>query len=193
MTVSERKAALRALASERRRGTHDTVGAAAGEQIRDHFLAALGNALPGPTVAGYWPMRSEADPRPLLEHLHESGFTCALPVVEAPRRPLLFRRWRPHMALEPGAYGERIPGPEAEAVAPSTLLVPLLAFDRSGYRLGYGGGFYDRTIAQLRRTTSVLAVGLAFAAQEVERVPRDRRDRRLDWVVTEADAFRVGA
>ena len=192
MTLSDQKAMLRATARDRRAAAHAAIGQSAGERILGAFLAGPGHGERHDTVSGYWPMRTEADPVPLLTHLHGAGAVCALPVVDARDGPLLFRRWQPNMDLEPGAYGEMIPGADAAVVTPSTLLVPLLAFDRDGHRLGYGGGYYDRTLIRLRGAGRVVAVGIAFSAQEVEGVPHDHTDQTLDWIVTESEAIRTG-
>jgi 5-formyltetrahydrofolate cyclo-ligase len=143
-------------------------------------------------VSGYWPVQDELDPRPLMLALAARGAQLALPVAEARGRPLRFRAWRPDDPLAPGAL--RIPEPLASApeVLPDLVLVPMLAFDRRGFRLGYGAGFYDRTLALVRATKPVLAVGLAYAAQESDAVPVGTHDEPLDWVVTEAGATRLG-
>src|SRR5690242_1183017 len=134
--------------------------------LRDSFLAALDPA-PGTVVSGYWPIGSEIDVRPLLHHLAARGHGLALPVVVERGRPLLFRAWMPGTALEPARLGLSVPPAESPEVDPAVLLVPLLGFDRRGGRLGYGGGFYDRTLARLRAAGPVLAVGVGFAAQEL--------------------------
>lgn len=158
----------------------------AGDILRDRFLAHVPVADDA-VVAGYWPIGTEADLRPLLHTLHEAGAVCALPVVEERDRPLVFRIWEPEVAMVKGPFGLLQPGPEAMAVIPTLLLVPLLAFDRTGHRLGYGAGFYDRTIQALRQTGQVLtSVGVAFAAQEMERVPHGEHDEKLDWILTES-------
>jgi len=190
MTVSQEKHALRVEAGARRRAAHAAQGETAGATLRDRLLTDIeiaGDAA----VSAYWPMRDEIDPRPLLHALHDRGHPCLLPVVRGRGERLRFRVWHPGMALVAGSYGERIPGPDATEAAPSVLLVPLLAFDRTGYRLGYGGGYYDRTLAGLRATGDVTAIGLAYAAQEVARVPRDATDEPLDWVITEREAIRI--
>jgi len=146
----------------------------------------------GAAVSGYWPMRSELDPRPILTALSARGHPLCLPVVAGKARPLVFRAWHPGDALVAGGYGTQVPDAGQEVVVPHLLLVPLLAFDRAGYRLGYGGGFYDRTLAALRAAGPVVAVGLAFCAQEVDTVPHDATDARLDWIVTEAEAIEIG-
>ena len=189
--IPEAKAALRHAAMDRRIEAAAAAGADAGHRMRDNALSVL---APGPeaVVSGFWPMRHEIDPRPLLEAAHAAGAACCLPVVEGKAVPLVFRRWEPDDSLEPGPFGTREPHPDAETMTPTHLLVPLLVFDRRGFRLGYGGGYYDRTIAGLRLRGSVVAVGVAYAAQEVEAVPHDDLDARLDWVVTEAEAIYIG-
>lgn len=176
----------------------DMLGALAaaggGEGAEDALRRRVLEAAPlpeGAVVAGYWPMRGEIDVRPLLSVLAERGQVTALPVVTAPRAPLEFRRWRDGDALDDGPYGTRHPAASAPVVRPVCLLVPLLAFDRSGVRLGYGGGFYDRTLAALRADGPVVAVGVAYAGQEVEALPAESHDERLDWVITEREVIRV--
>jgi len=159
-------------------------GAPAAEVLRDRFLAGVPVA-PGTPVSGYWPLGDEIDPRPLMGALHGRGHPLALPAIRAAHQPLDFRAWRPGDPLVPAGFGTRQPAAEAPLVRPGLLLVPLLAFDAAGYRLGYGGGFYDRSLALLRRTGDILAVGLAYAAQQVPAVPREATDQPLDLVVTE--------
>ena len=183
------KAAARAAAAARRDALEGR--AAAGPALCERALAAIPWPA-GCAVSAYWPMRSEIDPRPLMAALHARGHAIGLPVMRGAGQPLAFRDWAPGLALVPGGYGTKVPGPERPEVVPAVLLVPLLAFDRSGYRLGYGGGFYDRTLAALRAGGPVLAVGLAHAGQEVAEVPRDGHDQRLEWIVTEAEAMKIG-
>jgi 5-formyltetrahydrofolate cyclo-ligase len=158
--------------------------------VRDRFLAAV-RVAPGAPVSGYWPQPGELDCRPLLLALHRAGHPVGLPVVARRGEPLAFRRWEPERPLVPGIYGIAVPPPEAAPLVPALVLAPLLAFDAAGYRLGYGGGFYDRTLEKLAAGGNVLAVGVAYAAQEVPAVPRGAHDRRLDWIVTEKAALRV--
>jgi 5-formyltetrahydrofolate cyclo-ligase len=165
-------------------------GRAAEDLLRRRFLDGAEHLASSAVVAAYWPMRGEIDVLLLLHALAMRGHVTALPVVVAPRRPLLFRRWAPGDALAEGAYGTRHPVETAPEVRPHCLLVPLLAFDRRGNRLGYGGGFYDRTIAALRATGGVVTVGVAYAGQEVARVPAEPHDQLLDWVVTEHEVIR---
>src|SRR5262249_7480211 len=148
----------------------------------EHVLALLPRlGLPaGAVVSAYWPIRRELDPRPLMQALVERGFRVALPVGVAHGEPLLFRQWQPGMesALDPLKI--MAPPESAPVLEPDLVLAALLAFDRNFYRLGYGGGFYDRTIAALRAKRPVVVLGIAFGAQEVESVPRGPDDARLD-------------
>lgn len=191
-SIVEAKRALRAEAAARRRAAVAALPPAlAGAKLRDVFLSAI--ALPpGVPVSGYWPLEAEIDPRPLIQHLHDAGHPIGLPVVLGPGRPLCFRRWHPGMALEQGSFRVLVPPADAQELIPAVVLAPLLAFDAAGYRLGYGGGFYDRTIAKLRAAGPVLCIGIAYAAQEVEAVPREATDQPLDWIVTEREARRIG-
>jgi 5-formyltetrahydrofolate cyclo-ligase len=140
-------------------------------------------------VAGYLPIGDEIDPRPLLRRLHAAGHAIALPRIVRSHAPLSFRVWEEGDALEDGPFGTLQPGEAAPAIVPEVVVLPLLAFDRRGFRLGYGGGYYDRTLAELRSRRAVTAIGIAYAAQEVPSVPHDRHDRPLDWVVTEREAI----
>ncbi|MGD1880562.1 MAG: 5-formyltetrahydrofolate cyclo-ligase [Kiloniellaceae bacterium] len=159
-------------------------GTVAADALCDRFLAAV-PLPPGAVVSGYWPLGDEIDPRPLMAALAGRGHPLALPASRAACQPLDFRTWRPGDALRPAGFGTQEPLAEAPMVQPEVLLVPLLAFDAAGYRLGYGGGFYDRSLALARRAGDILAVGLAFAAQQVAAVPREATDQRLDLVATE--------
>lgn len=162
---------------------------AAALAVRELFLATIDAA--GATVAGYWPLGSELDVRPLLLQVASRGHEVALPVSGPRGQALTFRSWDPAASLIAGRYGILEPGPDRPTVIPSVLLVPLLSFDRTGHRLGYGAGYYDRTLDALRAVRSVLAVGVAFAAQEVEAVPCADHDERLDWIITEREALRI--
>ena len=145
----------------------------------------------GDRVAGYAAIGTEVDVTPLLNRLAAVDWGLALPVVVGRDRPLLFRDWMPGQPLMPDRYGVPCPAGDARPCRPAVLLVPLLAFDRRGYRLGYGGGFYDRTLATYRRQGAVSAIGIAFADQEVSAVPANDHDQRLDWIITDRDAISV--
>lgn len=177
------KAELRRPMRRRRSGLAEAVPDA-GSRVAS--LVAASFAPPsGTVVAGYWPMRDELDPRPTLSELSARGCRIALPAVVGEGQPLVFRAWDSDEPLDPGPYGTMQPGDTADQVEPQLLLVPMLAFDRAGRRLGYGGGFYDRTLAALRGRFAVQAIGIAYADQEVEAVPAGPEDARLDGVVTE--------
>jgi 5-formyltetrahydrofolate cyclo-ligase len=143
------------------------------------------NITPHAIVAGTCPMGDEADPRALMATLAARGHALALPRVEAKHAPLVFHRWREGEALITHKFGMSEPHVDREIVIPDIVLVPLLAFDAEGYRLGYGGGFYDRTLDRLRAKHKVRAIGVAYAGQEVDRLPRDAHDHALDAVLTE--------
>ncbi len=149
--------------------------------------AELGLAA-GAVVAGYWPIATELDVRPLLARLETAGIACALPAVEPGCDVLVFRRWRPGEELVPGIFETMQPPASAAVVAPDALLVPLLAVDRAGRRLGHGRGWYDRTLAALRQAAAgrsgPVAVGVGFAAQVVGQVPADANDQPVDWILT---------
>jgi 5-formyltetrahydrofolate cyclo-ligase len=161
----------------------------AGASLAAHFMATFDPA-PATTVAAYWPMRSEIDTRPLLTALDGAGCWCLLPVVAEAGAPLVFRRWTPGAELTVGGFGVSEPGADAAEARPEMVVVPLLGFDGEGRRLGYGGGYYDRTLAALRQGAGPLtAVGAAFAGQRLDRAPEESFDQRLDWIVTEAGAM----
>jgi 5-formyltetrahydrofolate cyclo-ligase len=179
------KGVLRRTALERRAEAFRTLGEAAPMAVRNGIL---GMVLPTASIiAGYWPMRDELDPRPTLLGLGQRGHGLALPVVAARNAPLVFRRWHMGAPLAPDVLGLDAPSATAEAVIPDVLLVPLVAFDRRGHRLGYGAGFYDRTLFALREQKDVVAIGLGFAAQELAEIPVDGNDQPLDGIVTERE------
>jgi len=140
-------------------------------------------------VSGYFPMKSEISPIPLLRKLAALGAQLALPVVAGRGKPLIMRAWSLGEPLVAGVWGIREPGPEAPEVEPDVLIVPLLAFDRYGHRIGYGAGYYDLTIAKLRAKKPVVAAGIAQAAQEIAAVPTTASDVRLDFVLTEREVI----
>lgn len=151
-----------------------------------HLLANL-SELSSRTVAFCWPVKHEPDVREALAAWRRQGGRAALPVVVAENQPLAFRDWRPDSPLLPDRYG--IPTPtEGEWLQPEAILLPLNAFDAAGYRLGYGGGYFDRTLAAL--TPRPLAVGVGFEINRVDSIRPEAHDQRLDWIVTEQGAFR---
>lgn len=186
VTPSSRKAALRNSALDRRDALEIDARLEWDPEITDRVLALPVWDGPGP-VSAYWPMRSEADPRPILEVLHERGLPLCLPAIVEKR--MIFRRWAPYEAIVPGGFGTLVPDPTAPELKPAILIVPLAAFDRRGYRIGYGKGYYDRALTELGPTISI---GIGYAAQEIEAVPDEPHDRRLDWIVTERETIRCG-
>jgi 5-formyltetrahydrofolate cyclo-ligase len=186
-SILEEKSALRAAALARRDALPAAERAAAAGALAARGLPVA--LVPGMVVSGFSPMRSEINPVPLMRRLADQGASLALPVVQGRGTPLAFRAWTFGDGLVAGVWGIREPAAGAPVVEPDLLLVPLAAFDRRGFRLGYGGGYYDRTLAALRRVKAIAAVGLAFAAQEIARVPEMPYDARLDFVLTEREAI----
>ena len=179
MSLEAAKAAARKAATARR-----ATAFAAADESQSRYLCAIVARHPGKAVSGYWPMRSEIDPRPALALAARSA-PVGLPVIEAPATPLRFRRWTPETPMTPGPFGAQVPA-TGDWMAPEIVIVPLLAFSRTGGRLGYGGGFYDRTLERLRDRGPVLAIGYAFAAQEDPDLPLEPTDQPLDLIVTES-------
>jgi 5-formyltetrahydrofolate cyclo-ligase len=189
--LAETKKRLRAECLARRPVIAESAGRGmAGLALRDVVLAHL-PVTAASVVAGFWPMREEIDVLPLLTAALEKGASTALPVVTQRAAPLVFRRWHPGLALEDGPFRTRHPAPTEPEMLPTVVLVPLLAFDRAGGRLGYGGGFYDRTLAALRLQTKIVSVGVAYAGQELPEVPEESHDEPLDWIATERDIILV--
>ncbi|MHA1108669.1 MAG: 5-formyltetrahydrofolate cyclo-ligase, partial [Alphaproteobacteria bacterium] len=151
--MNDAKRALAARARLARQAAHAAGAEGAAGAVRDHLLACLAGGLagglgvaPGGAVAGYWPVGDELDTRPLMAALHDAGYVCALPVVTETNPVLVFRRWRRDDALAAGRYGIMEPHAGAATIDPDIVITPLLAFDEAGYRLGYGAGYYDRTL-----------------------------------------------
>jgi 5-formyltetrahydrofolate cyclo-ligase len=181
------KAALRRQARARRDALPAGERAAAAQAIAGRpFPVAV---APAAIVAGFMPMGSEINPIPLMRKFADFGAQLALPAVAGRGKPLTMRAFAFGETLVPGVWGIREPAPDAPAVAPDILIVPLLAFDRSGQRIGYGAGYYDMTIAALRARKIIIACGVAFAAQEISDVPTTPRDVRLDLVLTEREVI----
>jgi 5-formyltetrahydrofolate cyclo-ligase len=142
-------------------------------------------------VAGYRSIRREVDIAQAMQDCAARGVRLCLPVIEAQDKPLYFRRWRLEDVLEKGRYGVEVPPSDAPFARPDVVLVPLVAFDRTGHRLGYGAGYYDRTIRVLRQQEkNIQMIGVAYSLQEVEQLPVDSNDERLDFIVTEKEVIR---
>lgn len=185
--TAEAKRELRKKAGKKRKALHGEIGPKARKLIRDMGLDFLELERPG-VVSGFHPYGTEIDCTALLHRLAEEGWTTCLPVVTGPAEPLTFRVWTRDEPLESGAWDIPTPQSAAPSVKPDVMLVPLLAFDAQGYRLGYGGGFYDRTTELARGERDIIAIGVAFSGQEVKQVPRGKHDEPLDWMLTEAGA-----
>jgi 5-formyltetrahydrofolate cyclo-ligase len=187
--VRSRKSQLREAALARRDSLPAETRKAAAETIAMRPLPVS----PEVVVAGFSAIRSEINPVPLLRRFAEAGAMLALPAIVARGRPLSFRAWRFGEELARGQWGIREPKPDAAEVRPDIVIVPLAAFDRRGYRLGYGAGYYDLTLHALRAEKAITAIGLAFAAQEIDEVPALPHDARLDLVLTEREVIDCGA
>jgi 5-formyltetrahydrofolate cyclo-ligase len=183
--VQKEKAELRRVAVARRDALPAGARAAAAEAMATRPFPLP--VAPGIVISGFMPFKNEIDPLPLMRVLAGHGARLALPAVIGRGKPLVMREWAFGEPLAVGGWGIREAKPEATAVEPEILLVPLVAFDRAGQRLGYGAGYYDLTITQLRARKAVITVGLAFAAQEVPAVPVSPHDARLDLVLTERE------
>lgn len=169
-------------------------------QLRDnykknHDLKTCGQALldkiisaqiipPKAVIGSYWPVKSEADACALLTYYYEQGHICALPVVQAAKKPLLFREWRPGNLLVSGIYNILTPDETAPLVTPTVLFVPILGFDNRGHRLGHGEGYYDRTLESLRAQHPIIAIGIAFDCQEVDIIPHHAYDQPMNYIIT---------
>jgi 5-formyltetrahydrofolate cyclo-ligase len=188
MMITARKQAMRDEALARRASLRAAAPDAARRMARN-FIGAI-PLSPSAVVSAFVAIGEETDPAPLIDLLRKEGHPIALPRVVRKGEKLAFHLHEQGAALVPGVFGLSQPGKDWPEAIPDVLVVPLLAFDAKGNRLGYGGGFYDRTLAALRASRTVVAVGFAFAGQEVPDVPHRESDERLDWVVTELGARR---
>lgn len=185
--IAHQKKQLREAALARRDALPAPERAAAAESVAQRPLPLAVSA--GMIVSGYSPMRSEINPVPLMRRLADAGACLALPVTPMRGNPLIMRAWAFGDELSSGVWGIREPKADAPEVFPDIMLVPLAAFDREGHRIGYGAGYYDLTIARIRAMKPVTAIGLAFAAQEIEKVPTTPFDQQLDLVLTENEVI----
>jgi 5-formyltetrahydrofolate cyclo-ligase len=191
-TIKSEKRALRAVMKSIRARAIAAHHGTPAERLAEHGIGFAG-CQPPAWISGFLPIGEELDPTPLMLRLAGVGYGLCLPVMEAKGKPLLFRQWSPGDPLEEVTWGIREPRASAPLVEPDVLLSPLLAFDRAGYRLGYGGGFYDRTLERLRSIKPVVAIGLALDEQRVDAVPHADYDERLDWVLTPSGPLRCGS
>lgn len=184
MKLEDEKAAARKVAYAARKAAHDLdSGGASG------LLSSVLAGYRGVPLAGYMPIRSEIDPLPAMAEAAAHG-PVGVPVITAKGAPLRFSRWTPDMALRAGPFGAKVPMVD-DYFDPEILIVPLVAFTRTGGRLGYGGGFYDRTLEQLRARRATLAIGFAYGAQEASELPLEVTDQPLDMIVTENEVVDI--
>lgn len=174
---------------EARKAAYDRHGPGACRKLAAHGLDFL-DVRPGMIVSGFSAIKDEIDPAHLLKWLYAEGFSLALPVIEKRGKPLVMRAWKPGDVMNSGQWGIAEPTEDKAELEPDVVLVPLLAFDLAGGRLGYGGGFYDRTLSKLRGTKPTFGIGVAYDEQRVENVPREEHDQLLDWVLTPSGPIR---
>lgn len=183
MNVKLEKERARLQARRRRADAAQSLNGAAGVELIARWPA---RRFTGQTVAAFWPIGDEIDTRPLINALRDAGHRVCLPVTGRKAKPLTFREFSPDRPLIRGPYGTRHPPRSASEIRPDVVLVPLLAYTARGDRLGYGGGYYDRTLAELKSRSEIYACGLAFSAQKATFIPCEPNDMRLDGIVTEA-------
>jgi 5-formyltetrahydrofolate cyclo-ligase len=184
--MTDTKQILRLRMFEQRQAIPAPQRLAAAQSVANHF-ADHPYLTYAASFAGYYAIRGELDVLPIFNRMARFGKRMALPFIDIPQQPLLFREWQPGIALDEATHGTKQPKPEQAAFIPEVILVPLLAFDSSGHRLGYGGGYYDRTMEQLRnrQEKAPLFIGVAFVAQEIDHVPAEENDQKLDGILTE--------
>ena len=185
MSMAEIKAAARKAAFARRKPLFEAANAA-----QAGYLSEVLAGYRGVPVSGFMPIRTEIDPGAAMAEASAYG-AVGVPVIEAEAQPLKFARWTPDVDMIAGPFGAKVPA-VLEFFEPEIVIVPLLSFDRKGGRLGYGGGFYDRTLEMLRARRATFAIGFAFAGQEVEAAPLEATDQPLDLIVTEAGVIEIG-
>jgi 5-formyltetrahydrofolate cyclo-ligase len=192
--LQEKKLALRRDARERRSRIPRAVASSAADGLFKRIIDSIAIAA-GSIVSGYWPIGDEIDVRPLMNTFHEIGHPMALPVVVKRDAPLAFRAWAPGATLVRSVFGTSVPPDSVPELVPGALFVPALAIDNAGYRLGYGGGYYDRTLDTLRGAAGVVdqpvTIGICYECQRYEKLPHDESDERLDWIVTEIGVKQV--
>ena len=188
MSLAEIKRLARSKATLIRNDVHETEKAGAGAALAARGLPVARNSQKS-IVSAFHSFDTEISTFELFDKLVADGWTTALPVVIAKNTPLVFRQWKPGEALVLGRWDIQVPPTEAREVLPD---VPCVGYGPGGFRLGYGGGFYDRTLEKLRGLKKVTAIGIAYAGQEMDTVPRDAFDQRLDWIMTEKETFKCG-
>lgn len=188
--IVDEKRHARAEATARRRLAAEAAGPDASKRLAANLEAAL-DLTAHPVVSGFLPIGREIDPLPAMERARAMGCPIALPCVIGRDRPLVFRLWQAGDPLVDEPFGTKAPTQDAHVVTPGVVIVPMLAFDRQGFRLGYGGGFYDRSLDEIRAGHTATAVGVAYSGQEVDVVPRGIYDQPLDLIVTDQEIIRI--
>lgn len=191
MNLPDDKRRARSEAAQRRAEAHRLLHEETGPALAQRGLP-FARQTQQRTISGFFPYKSEISILPLLARLQGEGWVTAMPVVIGEGLPLVFRAWGPGEPTVPSIWDIPAPLETAPEVLPDVLLVPMLAFDHRGYRLGYGGGFYDRTLQKLRSLKTVTAIGVAYAAQEMPEVPHGDFDQPLDWIMTEKATTKCG-
>lgn len=187
-TIAQLKQKMREDMLRRRAALTEPEKNAAARAVISSFL---GNAPiePKDRIAGYWPVSGEIDIRMLMEILSEQGHVCCLPVVNKKNGPLEFRHWHKGVAMKISLPGIYEPADDAPIVKPKIIIVPLVAFDAKGYRLGFGKGFYDKTIESMAKMKDMITIGVGYEFQKVAEVPKEKHDQKLDLVITEKQTY----
>jgi 5-formyltetrahydrofolate cyclo-ligase len=191
--ILDRKRDLRAQMKAARAKLSAAQMAQAADALAGQGLAFLPSLAPSTVVSGFASMPEELRAWPLLRRLHRDGHPLCLPVIQGKGKPLIFRAWAPGDAMNQAVWGISEPKADKAELEPDVLLVPLLAFDAAGRRLGYGGGYYDRTLRGLRARKTIVAVGLAYDEQRIDAVPHLDYDERLDWILTPSGLIRCAS
>lgn len=184
MSIAKKKSDARKLAFAARKSAH---GTGLDEAANRNLIGQLALYPHVKIIAAYMPIRTEVSPIATMTILHGQGLRICVPVIRGDGMPLAFQEWTPDVEMCDGPFGASVPTRGA-FLQPDVVVAPLVAFDRKGYRLGYGGGFYDRSFEELSAVKSVAAVGFAYSAQELKAVPTEPTDHKLDAMVTEVDA-----
>jgi len=183
------KSALRQSFLERRLQLLPNDRASAAQAVAEAFFKHVPLKLKTEIVAGYWPVKAELDALLILRELLTKGHTCALPHVTGEGAPLLFRQWDENTPMTAGKFGLSEPA-NHNTVLPDIILVPVLAFDARGHRLGYGTGFYDRTLARLKKQKNVRTIGLAYEMQLYPGLPVEDNDVKMDMIITDRNIYK---
>ena len=191
LKIQELKKRLRKKATSIRGEISNETAAKAADAIATRFFRTW-SPKRSTVIAGFWPIKSEIDIRPLIENLHGAGCDIVLPEVAAPSKVLLFRKWTPEAQMTKGDYETSILTADAAVMEPDWILVPLLAFDPERFRLGYGGGYYDVTLSQLAKKREIFTIGVAYDIQKFDAIPKESSDFQLDAVLTEKRLIQKG-